>query len=215
MKRKRFFDVFFALTAITALFPLLLLLGMAVRLNSQGPAFYVQERVGRMGRRFRLFKFRTMYSHQPEGKLLTVGMRDSRITPLGYYLRKYKIDEFPQLFNILRGEMSFVGPRPEVSKYVAFYSHEQMRVLTVRPGITDWASICFFDENRLLDSADDPEQYYVNHIMPVKLSFNLRYVAHHNLKTDLKILLLTFKRIFSIPDPELAGIDIALPAKQA
>ncbi|PST83257.1 glycosyl transferase [Pedobacter yulinensis] len=199
MNNKRIFDIALSLIALLLLLPVLLLLAVLVQLNSPGPSFYAQERVGRLGRCFRLLKFRTMHCRNAGGSLLTIGMRDSRITSLGYYLRKYKIDEFPQLLNVLKGDMSIVGPRPEVSKYVALYNTEQLNVLTVRPGMTDWASICFFDENRLLEEAADPEEYYVQQILPVKLSFNLQYIRRHNLTTDLRIIFLTGKRMLAIP----------------
>ena len=144
---------------------------------------------------FLLFKFRTMYVHAPDQNLITIGNRDARITKTGYWLRKYKLDELPQLLNILNGEMSFVGPRPEVRKYVNMYTEEQQRVLSVKPGITDWASIQFYNENQLLAHSDDPESYYIHQLVPLKLVKNLQYIENNNILIDIKIILLTIKRM--------------------
>ena len=175
--------------------PILITISLLIASDSKGPVFYKQERVGLHLKKFLVMKFRTMYIGSDRFCLLTVGSRDKRITKIGYWLRKYKIDELPQLFNILKGEMSFVGPRPEVEKYVACYDDSQKRVLTVKPGITDWASIQFIDENQLLENTPDPEQYYIKNILPIKVTQNLKYIDHHNIWIDLKIISFTLKSI--------------------
>jgi lipopolysaccharide/colanic/teichoic acid biosynthesis glycosyltransferase len=195
MNAKRIFDVAFSLLGIVFLFPVFLIVTIFLKLDSKGSIIYKQVRVGLNLNNFELYKFRTMYKDADKKGLLTVGDKDTRITRVGYWLRKYKIDELPQLFNILKGEMSFVGPRPEVLKYVELYTAVQKRVLTVKPGITDWASIHFIDENQLLESSDDPENYYINTIIPTKVSQNLKYIDHNNLWIDLKIISFTLRRI--------------------
>ena len=176
--------------------PFFLLITLTVRVDSAGPAFYLQERIGKGGKVFRLFKFRTMHVHADRLTAITVGARDPRITNVGYYLRKFKIDELPQLINVIRGDMSLVGPRPELKKFVDLYSSEQRKVLTVRPGITDPASIKFRNENELLEGKNDPIQYYINEIMPQKLSLNLEYLKNRSMAFDLKIIFLTVFSIF-------------------
>lgn len=195
MDTKRIFDLLVSSIAILLLLPFFILVAIFIVLDSKGNVIYAQDRVGRNKVNFRLFKFRTMCTNADKQGLLTVGDHDSRITRVGYWLRKYKIDELPQLFNILKGDMSFVGPRPEVSKYVELYDASQQRVLSVKPGITDWASIEYIDENELLASASDPEMYYKTKIIPRKIIQNLRYIDHKNLWVDLKIILLTIKCI--------------------
>lgn len=192
---KRFFDIVFSMAGIVLLSPVLLILWLLIRTGSKGPALFKQKRVGIHNHDFTLLKFRTMYADAEKRGQLTVGMRDPRITPVGYYLRKFKLDELPQLFNVLRGDMSLVGPRPEVRRYVDLYNAEQMKVLTVRPGITDFASIIYFKENEILGKAADPEQTYISEIMPEKLRINLEYVRDQSLKTDVYII---FKTIFKI-----------------
>lgn len=192
---KRIFDIICSAAGIILLSPILLLLWLSVKLESKGPAIFKQVRVGRNNKDFRLFKFRSMYVNAESKGQLTVGMRDPRITRTGYYLRKYKLDELPQLFNVLNGDMSLVGPRPEVRKYVNYYTAEQMRVLTVRPGVTDYASIRFFNENELLDKAENPEQYYIDHIMPEKLRLNLEYLDQKGFFKDIGLI---FKTLFKI-----------------
>jgi lipopolysaccharide/colanic/teichoic acid biosynthesis glycosyltransferase len=170
-------------------------IALAIKLDSRGPALFAQQRVGRFGRLFRMYKFRTMVcGAERRGPLLTIG-RDSRITRLGHWLRKTKLDELPQLFNVLKGDMSLVGPRPEVPKYVALYDQEQRRVLDVRPGITDPASIAYIDESRLLAGSDDPESLYVARIMPAKLAYNLAYVEQSTVARDIATILKTLLRI--------------------
>lgn len=192
---KRGFDLLFSALGVTLLFPLLMVCGAWVLWDSRGPIFYKQQRVGRRGATFKLIKFRSMKVGSDRSGLLTVGGRDARITRSGYYLRKYKLDELPQLFNVLLGDMSLVGPRPEVPKYMALYTAQQREVLSIRPGITDWASLRYFEENELLGKAENPEQVYIEEIMPTKLSINLEYVKHHSVMGDFKIILLTLLRI--------------------
>jgi lipopolysaccharide/colanic/teichoic acid biosynthesis glycosyltransferase len=180
---------------ILILSPLLLILFLSVAFNSGFPVFYLQTRVGKNNKDFRLFKFRTMYLDSDKKGLLTVGGRDPRITPVGYFLRKYKLDELPQLFNVLIGDMSLVGPRPEVRKYVDMYNAEQKQVLNVKPGITDYASLEYINENELLSKSSNPEQTYINEVMPAKLLLNMKYINEAGLKTDLKIILKTIQKI--------------------
>jgi len=197
MNAKRVFDVLFSVAGLLFLLPVFLLVIVLLKLDSKGSIFYKQIRVGLNQKNFELIKFRTMYANSDKAGLLTIGDHDSRITRVGCWLRKYKIDELPQLINILKGEMSFVGPRPEVLKYVMLYDAFQKRVLTVKPGITDWASIQYIDENQLLANADDPESFYINTIIPSKITQNLKYIEHHNLWVDLKIISYTLKSIIS------------------
>lgn len=194
---KRLFDFVSALMAVILLSPFLVTIAIMVALSSKGPVFYRQKRVGRNNRDFLIFKFRTMYVNSDRGSLLTIGGKDTRITPVGYYLRKYKLDELPQLINVLIGEMSIVGPRPEVRKYVDLYSAEQLRILDVRPGLTDDASLAFSNESDLLALAEDPEKEYREKIMPAKLALNLQYIQKMNLLYDLKLILRTLAKIVS------------------
>ncbi|MFZ4785046.1 MAG: sugar transferase [Flavobacteriales bacterium] len=193
---KRLFDIITSLLALILLLPVILIVSVLIISDSKGGAFFHQIRVGRHGREFKLHKFRTMRPAAESGGQLTVGMRDSRITNIGYTLRRYKLDELPQLWNILFGEMSVVGPRPEVPKYVALYSLEQRKVLNIRPGLTDYASIKYVNENEVLEKSDNPEKTYIEEIMPEKLQLNLKYLEDQNLFTDLKILFDTLKAIF-------------------
>ena len=192
---KRFFDILFSALGLAVLSPLFLVLALWIKLDSRGPVFYRQVRVGRHNRDFSIFKFRSMRTDADKAGLITVGGRDPRVTRSGYYIRKLKLDELPQLINVLCGDMSFVGPRPEVRKYVDMYTPEQLHVLDVRPGITDEASIQYRNENELLATADDPEQFYVHTVMPDKLRINLQYVQHHNLWTDIKLIFRTLLAI--------------------
>lgn len=194
---KRAFDFIFSLFLIVILSPFLLIIALLIKLGSRGNVFFAQQRVGKDNKDFVIYKFRTMYRDSEKGGLLTVGMKDSRITPEGFFLRKYKLDELPQLFNVLKGDMSFTGPRPEVRKYVNLYTPEQMKVLSVKPGITDFASIQFSNENEILARAADSEKEYITSVMPAKLEINLRYIEEQSFFTDLKILLLTAKKIIS------------------
>ncbi len=193
---KRIFDFLFSLVGLCLISPVLLGIACWVAIDSKGGVFYKQVRVGKNNRDFYLYKFRTMHTHADKKGLLTVGMRDSRITNAGYYLRKYKLDELPQLFNVLKGEMSLVGPRPEVRKYVEMYTPEQLRVLSEKPGITDWASLQYINENEILDQASNPEQTYIQEIMPHKLKLNLQYIDNRSFLTDLRIIAQTLSKIF-------------------
>lgn len=192
---KRLFDLLLSIPVLLMLLPLFVLISILVLLDDFGPVFYLQERVGLRKYLFRIMKFRTMVQNADQKGLLTVGGRDPRVTRVGYYLRKYKLDELPQLINVIIGDMSLVGPRPEVMKYVQLYSEEQLKVLNVRPGITDFASIAYSNENELLSKSTDPEAMYRNEIMPAKLKLNLEYVAKQSLTTDLKILFATVRKI--------------------
>ncbi|MBK9332930.1 MAG: sugar transferase [Ignavibacteria bacterium] len=192
---KRTFDIIFSFLGLLFLSPFILIISLLVKAGSKGTAFFIQYRVGRDNIDFGLYKFRTMKTDSDRSGLLTVGNRDPRITNAGYYLRKYKLDEIPQLLNVLTGDMSFVGPRPEVRKYVDMYSVEQKNILKVRPGITDLASIKYRNENELLADADDPEKYYINEIMPDKIKINLEYISDRSLFKDIKIILKTLKAL--------------------
>lgn len=192
---KRIFDGLFSSIGLIFISPIFILLSILIALDSQGGIFYKQVRIGKNMRPFKLLKFRTMYANSDKKGLLTVGNKDNRITRIGYYLRKYKLDELPQLINVLIGDMSFVGPRPEVEKYVKLYNNEQQKVLSVKPGITDWASIRYVNESELLAQSCEPEKTYINEIMPAKLAINLEYVKQNNLLIDIKIILHTFKAI--------------------
>lgn len=188
---KRLFDIVCSFFGLVILSPLFIFLSLWVGLSSRGGVFYKQQRVGLNGRDFTLYKFRSMVTGSDKKGLLTVGGKDSRITKAGYFIRKYKLDELPQLFNVLKGDMSFVGPRPEVRKYVDMYSEEQRRVLSVRPGITDIASMKYRNENDLLAKAENPEQYYIDVIMPDKLALNLNYIDTRNFFRDIKLIFRT------------------------
>jgi lipopolysaccharide/colanic/teichoic acid biosynthesis glycosyltransferase len=193
---KRLFDILFSLILVIILSPLFIVVSIAIALDSRGGVFFNQERVGWKGKHFKLHKFRTMRPASESAGQITVGMRDPRITSIGYNLRKYKLDELPQLFNILKGEMSVVGPRPEVPRYVALYNEEQRKVLDVKPGLTDYASIDFVDENAILAKSSNPEKTYIEEIMPLKLNLNKKYIQEMSLKTDIKIIFGTIKAIF-------------------
>ena len=190
---KRLFDIvcsFFGLVFLSWLF---VFVALWVGLSSRGGVFYRQRRVGRYNRDFTIYKFRSMRVNSDSQGLLTIGGRDGRITKAGVFIRKYKLDELPQLFNVLRGDMSFVGPRPEVRKYVELYTEEQKKVLTVRPGITSLSSIKYRNENEILSRSDNPEQYYIDVIMQDKLAIELDYLEQRSLLTDIKVI---FQTIF-------------------
>ena len=193
---KRAFDILFSLLFLLVLLPLLLVFTLAVAFTSPGGAFFSQERVGKGARIFRLLKFRTMRPGSEAQGQLTIGGRDPRITAVGYFLRKTKLDELPQLWNVLVGDMSVVGPRPEVPKYVALYSAEQRHVLSVRPGITGMASINYIDENEMLARSGEPEMTYIREVMPAKLALDLKYVQEQDLLLDLRIILATAGKVF-------------------
>jgi len=183
------------MVGLVVFFPFGLVLALLIVLDSRGGVFYRQIRVGRNGQEFGLFKFRTMVTNADKAGQLTVGGRDPRITRMGYFLRKSKLDEMPQLLNILSGQMSIVGPRPEVPRYVKLYTAEQRNVLNVRPGLTDYASLEYINENEVLGRAEDPEKTYIEDIMPQKLALNQQYIAEAGLLTDLKIIFKTIGKI--------------------
>lgn len=191
----RFLDILFSSVGLLVLSPLFLLIYILIRLESKGGGFYSQIRVGKEGKDFKLYKFRSMRIGADKKGLITVGGRDSRITRVGYFIRKYKLDELPQLANVLIGDMSLVGPRPEVRKYVDMYNAEQRKVLSVRPGITDYASIEYVDENVILGNASDPDKAYIEQIMPDKIKYNMKYINHRSVKEYVKIIILTFWNI--------------------
>ncbi len=184
-------DILISFTGLIVCLPFFLIISICIKLNSGGNVFFVQERIGLANKPFRLFKFRTMVQQTIIESMLTIGNNDERITGVGYYLRKYKLDELPQLWNVLKGDMSMVGPRPEVKKYVELYNTEQKKVLLIKPGITDYASILFSNESELLASSSDPESLYTEKILPLKLQLNLRYIHHRNLRQYFKIIFLT------------------------
>lgn len=192
---KRLFDIFFSFLGIVLLFPFFILIALLIIVENGFPVFYSQKRVGKNGVEFFLLKFRTMIKDADKNGLLTVGGRDARITKVGYYLRKTKMDELPQLINVLTGDMSLVGPRPEVKKYTDLYNEQQKPVLTVKPGITDYASIEFVDENDLLGKSENPEETYIKEIMPKKLELNLKYVQQPSIVTDIAIIFRTIAKI--------------------
>ena len=189
---KRLFDIIASGIGLLLLCPLFLLIGIWIKLDSAGPIFYRQVRVGRNNKDFRIFKFRSMRTDADKGSLVTIGGRDPRITRSGYFIRKFKIDELPQLINVFVGDMSIVGPRPEVRHYVNYWTPEQMHVLDVRPGITDPASIRYRNENELLSQAEDPEQYYIDVVMQEKIKLYLEYVEQHSFWYDIKLIFQTF-----------------------
>lgn len=188
---KRIFDFLLSLFGIIILSPIFIIVSIAIKLDSKGSILFLQKRVGRYGKEFNIYKFRTMVTDAEKlGKQITVG-KDNRITRVGAFLRKFKIDELPQLFNVLKGDMSLVGPRPEVPKYVALYNEEQRKVLDIRPGITDMASLRYKDENDILGKVDNPEEYYINVIMKDKLNLNLEYIEKSNVFFDIYLIIKT------------------------
>lgn len=192
---KRIFDIIISGCGLIFLSPLFLILSIWIKIDSRGPVFYRQVRVGRKNKDFCIFKFRSMRVGSDKGSLVTIGGHDPRVTKSGYYIRKYKFDEFPQLINVFIGDMSLVGPRPEVRHYVDYWTPDQMRVLDVRPGITDPASIKFRNENELMEKAKDPEDYYINMIMQEKIRLYLEYVQNASFFYDIKLIFKTFKVI--------------------
>ena len=189
---KRLFDIVASGFGLLILSPLLLLVAIWIKLDSEGPVFFRQVRVGRYNKDFRIFKFRSMRVGSDKGSLVTIGGRDPRVTRSGYFIRKFKIDELPQLINVLIGDMSLVGPRPEVRHYVNYWTEEQMHVLDVRPGITDPASIKYRNENELLENANNPEKFYIEVIMQEKIGLYLHYVKNASLGYDIKLIFQTF-----------------------
>lgn len=193
---KRLFDILSSLIVLVILFPFFLLLAIAILVDSRGGIFYKQIRIGKDGKEFYLYKFRSMVTNADKKGQLTVGTNDSRITRVGAFIRKFKLDEFPQLINVIKGDMSIVGPRPEVRKYVDLYNEEQRKVLSVHPGLTDYASLEYINENEILGKAADPEKVYIEEIMPAKLNLNLKYIREQSLGTDLSIIFRTIGKIF-------------------
>lgn len=191
----RFFDFILSLVGLVVLAPIFIVLAIWIKIDSKGPVFYKQVRVGRNGIDFGLFKFRSMVVDADKKGLITVGGLDPRITRSGYFIRKYKLDELPQLINVLLGDMSLVGPRPEVRKYVELYTDEQQKVLSVKPGITDYASIEYMDENEILGKSSDPEKTYIEEIMPEKIKYNMKYIQNKNVSEYFKIIFLTLLKI--------------------
>ena len=191
---KRIFDITLSLFGLIILLPFMLITALLIKIDSKGPVFFKQIRVTKNGKEFKIFKYRTMRVGSDKYSQITVG-KDGRITKIGSFLRKYKLDEIPQLINVLIGDMSLVGPRPEVPKYVALYTDEQKEILKVRAGITDYASIEFSDENDLLASEEEPEKAYIEKIMPKKIELNKKYLSEISILTDIKIILLTIKKI--------------------
>ena len=189
---KRLFDIVASGLGLIVLSPLFLILAIWIKLDSKGPVFYRQVRVGYKNKDFRIFKFRSMRVGADKGSLVTIGGHDPRVTRSGYFIRKFKFDELPQLINVFLGDMSLVGPRPEVRHYVDYWTPEQMHVLDVRPGITDPASIKFWNENELMEKAEDPEKYYIEVIMQEKIKLYLEYVEKHSFFYDLGLIFKTF-----------------------
>jgi lipopolysaccharide/colanic/teichoic acid biosynthesis glycosyltransferase len=192
---KRMFDILISSIGVLLLAPFLILIAIWVKLDSKGPVLYIQERVGKDGRMFPLLKFRTMHVNSDRLTPITVGKRDPRVTRAGSFLRKWKLDELPQLINVVKGDMSLVGPRPELKKFVDLYTETQRKVLSVRPGLTDYASIEFRHESEMLEGKDDPVEYYVKEILPAKLALNLKYVERQSLLRDIAII---FKTVLAV-----------------
>lgn len=192
---KRLFDIVISGIILLCFLPFGIVIALLIALESRGGVFYRQERIGQYGKPFRLWKFRTMRPDADKLGKLTVGMRDPRITRIGRFIRKAKIDEFPQFLNVIAGEMSIVGPRPEVKEYTDLYTPEQRQILEVKPGITDYASLEYFRENELLGQSEDPRKTYIEEIMPAKIELNRRYLANPSVGHDLKIMWKTFRKI--------------------
>ena len=194
---KRIFDIGASFLGLVILSPILLLIAIFIKIDSKGPIFFKQQRVGKNKKVFEIYKFRTMVTDAEKiGKQITVG-NDSRITNVGKFIRKCKLDELPQLLNVLRGEMSLVGPRPEVPRYVELYDEYQEQILLVKPGITDYASIEFRNENDILGKSISPEETYIKDIMPNKIELNVKYIKNISLIEDFKLILKTIKVIIT------------------
>lgn len=193
----RLFDIFFSFLGLVLFFPLMLIVYVLIVIDSPGNGFFKQNRIGIGGSTFVLYKFRTMKLNADKKGLITVGERDNRLTYMGRFIRKYKIDELPQLINVFWGQMSLVGPRPEVKKYVDLYNNEQKRVLSVRPGITDHASIEFSNENEILGGVSDPEKYYIEVLLPKKIELNMKFINNQNTIEYFRIIFLTIRKLYS------------------
>lgn len=194
---KRIFDIVMSFVGIIVFLPIMLIVGILIKLTSKGPIFFKQKRLTKDMKEFTIYKFRTMREDTENNKQITIG-KDVRITKIGNFLRKTKLDELPQLFNIIKGEMSFVGPRPEVPKYVAYYTDEQKEIFEVRAGITDYASIYFSNESEILGQQSDPEKYYIEEIIPHKIKLNKKYINNMGIITDIKIIILTILKIAGV-----------------
>lgn len=193
----RIIDILLSAVILILLAPFFIVIGLLIKFTSKGPVFYIQQRVGRFGKEFGLFKFRSMHVNADKMRSLTVGERDTRLTSIGYFLRKYKLDELPQLINVLKNEMSIVGPRPELKKFVEHYSEQQKKVLSIKPGITDYASIIFRHESKLLAAKENPEEYYINRIMPLKIRLNSFYLRKYTVSNYFYIMFATVAVIFT------------------
>lgn len=194
---KRVFDIIVSTLILICFLPFALILSIAIALESRGGVFYRQERIGKNGVPFRLWKFRTMRKNADQLGKLTVGMRDPRITRVGIFIRKVKLDEFPQFLNVLAGQMSIIGPRPEVKEYVDLYTEDQRQILKVKPGLTDYATLEYFKENELLGNSENPRETYIHEVMPAKIELNKKYIANQGLGTDIKIMWKTFLKMIS------------------
>ena len=193
---KRLFDIIFSFLGLLVLLPLFALVAIFIKFDSKGSVFYLQERIGKNGMPFTIIKFRTMKVNAEKNGLLSLGKNDKRITRTGAILRKRKIDELPQLINVLKGDMSLVGPRPEVKKYVDLYTEEQRRILQIKPGITDYASIKYIDEEQLLGASENPEKTYIKEILPHKITLNLSYLERRNFFSDIKLIIISVLKMF-------------------
>ncbi|MDG1730885.1 MAG: sugar transferase [Algibacter sp.] len=194
---KRLFDIVFSLLGLILLFPILIIISILIKLDSKGPVFFIQGRVGKNNKDFNIYKFRTMSMLSDKKGLLTLGNNDARITKIGYFLRRYKIDEFPQLINIIKGDMSFVGPRPELRYYVNFYNEADLIIFQIRPGITGLASLKYRNEVELLKAAENPEEFFIKTIIPDKLKYNKDYINRRNFFFDLKLIALTIIKVIN------------------
>jgi lipopolysaccharide/colanic/teichoic acid biosynthesis glycosyltransferase len=194
---KRSFDFLFSILGLILLFPILVLIAILIKIDSKGPVLFIQGRVGKNNIDFNIFKFRTMSVQSEKKGLLTLGNHDSRVTKIGYFLRRYKVDEFPQLINILIGDMSFVGPRPELRHYVNFYNEDDMKIFKVRPGITGLASLKYRNEVELLKAAKNPEEFFIKTIIPDKLRYNKDYIKRRSFFFDMKLILITIVKVIS------------------
>jgi lipopolysaccharide/colanic/teichoic acid biosynthesis glycosyltransferase len=192
---KRILDIIFSISMLIALLPLFLIIIFLINLETIGGAFYTQIRVGKFNANFKIIKFRSMYAGAELKGYLTVGDKDVRITKVGYFLRKYKLDELPQLINILKGEMSFVGPRPEVRQFIDLLDKDQLEMLSVRPGLTDFASLKYVNESEILKESDDPERKYIEDILPEKVRLGIDYIKKSNLYLDIKLVFMTIYQI--------------------
>lgn len=187
----RFFDLLISFLGILLFSPILVIVSLLIIIDSKLPVFFTQNRVGRYNRDFKVFKFRTMFVDEENNSFLTLNKSGNKVTRIGYFLRKSKIDELPQLVNVLKGDMSLVGPRPELRKFVNMYNDEQREILMMKPGMTDYASIKFFNEDKLLNASDNPEDLYIKKILPEKIILNRLYFRNYSVKEYFKIIFIT------------------------